>query len=193
MTDTKTEEKVDTSAFDKPRRRGELTSSKLVRSDIPAPVIDNAEFGPQAFAAVPAEDGTFTIDKDKAQWLHFTKPGGTIPNRPSYTIKAFQPDGRLIQIPFEPQIQNSAAGDKEDAIGLHRARRKGIHVLIDWDSLLPVYCPASDCWAQGNPKFEGFCSPQHANKTLPNRFNEAGEVQQGLMSRNVTTSRVWSA
>lgn len=188
MPETKTVNETD---FQKPRRKGELRSATLMKSDIPAPEIANEDFGPQAFAAVHSEDGTFTIDPEKARWLHFTKGGQATPSRPSYTVKAMQPDGRFIQIPFEPQINNTAAGDKEDAVGLHRARRKGIHVFIDWDTLLPVYCPASDCWAKGDPKFEGFCTASHANRTLPNRFSESGEVLQGLMSRNVTTSRVW--
>lgn len=199
MPDTKTEETktAPKTEFAQPRRKGQLRDVQIEPSEIPAPEIANEDFSPQAFAAVNIFNeegeatGEFYIDEQKAKWLWFARPGGQIPARPSYTVKAMHKDGRLTQIPFEPQINNTAAGDLSDAIGLTRARRKGLHVFIDWDTMLPVYCPASDCWAMGNAKWQGFCSPQHANRTLPNTFNEAGEVLQGLMSRNATTSRVW--
>jgi hypothetical protein len=190
------------------RRKGGVEGKQedLFPSDIPYPVEAHGEdfefYGPQGFAAT-IPDGTeispysseqeFVINADRVEVLHFTKPGLNLPKKRLYTVKALHKDGRLVQLPFEAQIQNTAGGDPEDAIGLRRYQRKGITLLIDWDTLTPVYCAAWGCWAQGQSAtdFAGFCTPRHAQHTLPNRFKDAGNITRGLMEQGVTTSRIW--
>ncbi len=127
--------------------------------------------------------------------LHFQKPGRNLPKKRLYTIKAFHRDGRLVQLPFEPQIQNNAGGDAEDAIGLRRYERKGIHVLVNWSTLMPVYCASWGCFAQAGQDgmYAGFCSKKHAMHTLPNQYKNAGEITTGIFGENATTSRTWEA
>lgn len=165
---------------------------------VPAEVSPD-EFGPAAFAAVLVppitgdyETQAFTLDGDKVQYLHFTPSGANLPKKRLYTVKAFHRDGRLVQLPFEPQIQNSAGGDPEDAIGLRRYQRKGLILLFDFETLQPVYCAAWGCWAKADG-VTGFCSQRHAHHTLPNKFAAAGEIMRGLFDQGVTTTRVWDA
>ena len=167
---------------------------------MPVPAeLDSDEFGPAAFAAklIPPITGdyetqAFSLDGDKVQYLHFTPPGANLPKKRLYTVKAFHRDGRLVQLPFEPQIQNSAGGDPEDAIGLRRYQRKGLILLFDFASMQPVYCAAWGCWAKADG-VTGFCSQRHAHHTLPNKFAAAGEILRGLFDQGVTTTRVWDA
>lgn len=175
-------------------------------SDIPYPVEAHGEdfefYGPQGNAsfipegvdiAAYSNEQEFMIDPEKVQVLSFTKPGLNLPKKRLYTVKAIHRDGRIVQLPFEAQIQNNAGGDPEDAIGLRRYQRKGITLLIDWDTLTPVYCAAWGCWAQANrtSDYAGFCSERHAAHTLPNKFKDAGNITRGLMEQGVTTSRIW--
>ena len=102
-------------------------------------------------------------------------------------------DGRLVQLPFEEQVNNTVAADMADAIGLRRYSRKGIIVFRDYENAVPLYCPTEDCWAKANPKFHHFCSVYHLSKTLPNQFDDAGEIRTGLMAQGVTTTRIWRA
>jgi hypothetical protein len=166
---------------------------------------DDYEFyGPSGFAAeIPkgtdiaafsSEQG-FVINPEKVKVLYFQKPGRNLPKKRLYTIKAIHKDGRLVQLPFEKQIQNNAGGDPEDAIGLRRYERKGIYILIDWATLMPVYCAAWGCLAQADQggQFAGFCTEKHAKHTLPNQYKNAGAITQGIFGDGATTSRTWSA
>lgn len=182
-------------------------SEELISSDIPYPVeqhgVDFEHYGPQGMAAVIPDDvdispyssdQEFIIDPEMVKTLKFQKPGRNLPAKRLYNVKGIHKDGRLVQLPFELQIQNSAGGDPEDAIGLRRYQRKGIHVLIDWDNLAPIYCAAWDCWAQANQagKYIGFCSERHARHTMPNMYKDAGEMSQGMLEQGATTTRTWS-
>ena len=182
-----------------PRRRSQRQDVSLEASDIPAPKLEEDQISPTAFAAVPVggkaesiDEQEFYIDAAKLEFLHFTKPGQNLPRKRLYTVKAIHQDGRLVQLPFEPQINNTAGGDIEDAIGLRRFTRKGIKVLFNFDTMQPVYCAAWGCWARADGQ-TGFCSMRHAQHTLPNRFREARGIIQGLMEQGVTTSRVWDS
>ena len=182
-------------------------SADLLPSDMPYPENihgdDFENYGPQGFAAVFPEDvemqtfsaeQEFIIDPERVRVLHFDKPGRNLPKKRLYNIKGIHADGRFVQLPFEDQIQNTAGGDPEDAIGLRRYQRKDIHLLFDWDTFTPIYCGAWGCWAKaeqdgGNA---GFCTMRHAKHTLPNRYKDASAIQQGLFEQGVTTTRVWS-
>lgn len=186
------------SKFDRVRRRPGTRDLSSTASDIDVPdELDTEEFGPSALSAVVVgkitgskETQEYRLDESKATKLHFTKPGANLPKKRLYTIKAFTRNGTLIQLPFEPQIQNNAGGDPQDAIGLRRYQRKGHVLLIDWQSMQPVYCAAWDCWAQADGR-TGFCSERHAQHTLPNKYKDAGAIVAGLMEQGVTTSRTW--
>lgn len=166
---------------------------------------DDYEFyGPAGFAAeIPAgtdiaafsDEQGFVINPDKVRVLYFQAPGRNLPKKRLYTIKAIHKDGRLVQLPFERQIQNNAGGDPEDAIGLRRYERKGIHILIDWTTLMPVYCASWGCLAQADQggQFAGFCTEKHAKHTLPNQYKDAGAITSGIFGQDATTSRTWSA
>lgn len=196
------------------RQGGKGPDSTLYESDIKYPVDvhgDDFEFyGPMGMhASIPegvevqpyASEQEFVLDEEAIRTLKFTKPGRNLPKKRLYNIKAIHKDGRIVQLPAEPQIQNNAGGDPEDAIGLNRYRRKGIHLLIDWTTLIPTYCAAWDCWAQAaaTGPHVGFCSLRHAKHTLPNAYKGVGDgatgfqIQQGLMEAGVTTSAVWEA
>lgn len=181
-------------------------SSVLKDSDIPYPEGIHGEdfefYGPSGFGAEIPEgtaispygaDQEFIITPERVATLKFTEAGRNLPKKRLYTIKAIHKDGRLVQLPFELQIQNNAGGDPEDAIGLRRYQRKGIHILIDWSNLAPIYCAAWDCWARAanQGQFIGFCSERHARHTLPNRYKGAGEIVQGMLEAGVTTTSTW--
>lgn len=195
------EEAVD---FSQPRRKRHTASTtmepdfNMLVSDY-APKLDWRDFGPTAFAASQygprtGSTGTqeFVLDENKVKYLHFAKPGQNLPKKRLYTVKAFHRDGRLVQLPFELQIQNNAGGDPLDMIGLRRYERKGLSVLIDWSTGQPVYCAAWGCFAKADGS-TGFCSERHAKHTLPNRFRDAGAILQGVFGENATTTRMWQA
>lgn len=185
--------------FSRVRKKAGERDRSYMSSDIPVPEklnIDN--FGPTALSAIlvgritgSRETQEFILDEAKATKLQFHKPGQNLPKKRLYTIKAFNKGGVLIQLPFEPQVQNNAGGDPGDAIGLRRYERKGHMLLIDWQTMQPVYCAAWDCWAQADG-VTGFCSERHAKHTLPNRYKDAGAIVSGLLEQGVTTSRTWS-
>lgn len=170
------------------RTRGDVTAAVPKPSDIKID-IDTSQWGPTAFAATPVGDITgyyesqeFVIDEEKSMFLHFTEPGLNIAKKRSYVVKAFKPDGTLVQLGFEPQIENTAASSREDAIGLRRAQQRGFTILYDFNTGLPVYCATWDCWAKARDG-EHFCSDAHASYSAPTERES---------SSGATTSRVWS-
>ncbi len=189
------------------RQKGAAQSGKYYKSDIPYPEGVHGEnfelYGPQGFAsfipegtdiATYSSDQAFMIDPERVEWLFFQQAGRNLPKKRLYTIKGIHRDGRLRQLPYEDQIQNTAGGDPEDAIGIHRYQRKGIHMLIDWETMIPVYCGAWGCFAQAaqSGEFVAFCSMRHAVHTLPNKYKEGDQAMMGMFSRDSTTSRVWA-
>lgn len=190
--------------FSAPRqKRGGANKTFVPDKSMPlsqyAPNLDPDNFGPQAFAAIMYGERTgtshtqqFTLDPDRATYLCFTAPNQNLPKKRLYTVKAFHRDGRLVQLPFEMQINNTAGGDLTDAIGIRRYERKGMSILIDWSTLQPIYCAAWGCMAKADG-VTGFCGQRHAEHTMPNRFKDAGAIAKGVFGENATTSRIWSA
>jgi hypothetical protein len=188
------------------RKKGSSQTREFFPSKIPYPAGIHGEdfelYGPSGFASfvpkdvdisVYSNDQEFMIDEDKVKVLYFQNAGRNLPKKRLYTVKAIHRDGRLVQLPFELQIQNNAGGDPEDAIGLHRYERKGIHVLIDWDTLIPVYCAAWGCFAAAaqNGENVAFCSLRHAQHTLPNQHKGGNASAMDMFSKGSTTSRTW--
>jgi hypothetical protein len=185
----------------KPRKR-QGSEDKWIKSDIEIG-LDPEDFGPAAFAARPVGDITgsyetqeFELDEDKALYVHFTQPNQNLPKKRLFTVKAMKPNGVLTQLPFEDQIQNTAGGDTGDAIGLRRYQRKGYVIFWDFEKAQPLYCGAWGCYAQAlndGGAYRQFCGPAHAQVTLPNLYDSAGAVSQGLMAQGATTSRIWGS
>ncbi len=123
----------------------------------------------------PGEGDTIT--------LKFAEPGRPVEHKVIYTVKAISPDGVLVQLPLEEQINNHVASP-EDFVGLRFYTRKGFTVLWDFEHRLGVYCPTRDCWAKWNDSFDGACSPQHKAITIPTK-------EPGKFSDGATTSRSW--
>jgi hypothetical protein len=195
--------KTDPSDFSQPRRKRGGNSGQISESDMLFPEMDFDEYGPTAWGAstdnleVTGSTDTqeFFLDAAKLKHLPVMAPGTNLPKKRLYTVKALHRDGRLVQLGAELQIQNNAGGDPEDMIGLRRYQRKGLHVLIDFETGTPWYCAAWGCFAKAltDGRFVGFCDERHAKHTLPNAYKNAGQIMAGLMEQGVTTSRTWSA
>lgn len=195
-----TEAKTQTKPRTQTKGRGR---SGLTKSDVSAPELDPDRLGPGAFAAKlegeitgEIETQEFSLIDDRIESLHFTKPNGPVATKALFTVKAFTPDGRLIQVPFADQIQNTGAGDPGDAIGLRRAERKGHILLYDFITGQTIYCGTRDCWAKAvadGSVSTNYCHPNHHKKTAPNQFKDAESINAGIFGENATTSKVWNA
>jgi hypothetical protein len=115
----------------------------------------------------------------------FAPAGKEVAFKRLYTIKAVKPDGTLVQIPFEDQINNNVASP-ENAIGLRGYQRKGFHILFDFETHEGAMCPTWDCWAKWDSKLHGFCSEKHMAITKP-KDDAAGS----RFGQNATTSASW--
>ena len=183
----------------KTRKMAQGRAAKFVESDVPYPAEahgeDFEEYGPMGYAAKVGDydvaaysfEQEFMLDEEMLKNLPFQAPGRPIPAKGLYTIKAIKPNGVLSQLPFEPQIQNTAGGEIEDAIGLRRYQRKGYLILMDFQTLQPVYCAAAECWAKAKPG--GFCTDAHRQITMPSESKES----KGMLEAGVTTSRIWGS
>lgn len=123
-----------------------------------------------------------TLAEDR--FLPFGKVGARVAAKRLYTVKGEKPDGTVIQIPLENQINNNVASP-ENAIGLQMYQRRGINVLFDFETGEAAFCPTWDCWAPWNGKLNGFCSEEHKAITKPDPGNSPFGSQ-------VTTTRSWS-
>jgi hypothetical protein len=128
------------------------------------------------------EDGGEWIDKEGTTLtLPFDKPGKSLPGKQLYTIKAIDPSGVLVQLPWENQINNNIASPG-DALGLRFYERKGFTLLFDFKTETGTYCPTLDCWAAWG-EFGGFCSALHRNITSPSASREGS-----IFEANATTT-----
>lgn len=85
------------------------------------------------------------------------------------TLKMLTPNGSLVQIPYEAQI-NNLAGSMEDAIA--RYRNKGYKLAVDDEGRM--LCPAQNCWnsaatQDGKNVFGGYCTADHQSRTEANK------------------------
>lgn len=97
------------------------------------------------------------------------------------TVKAFDREGVLVQLPVADQINNNVAGS-DQLIGLRHYVRKGFTVLWDFEQNKGAYCPMSDCHAAWNDEFRGYCCAEHMG-TMDVKENP------GMFGAGVTTSR----
>ncbi len=77
------------------------------------------------------------------------------------TIKMLRPDGNLVQLPYEEQI-NNLAGSISDATVRYTDK--------DFKLTEPTLCPSQDCWnpglvEKGNYTFGMYCSADHQTRT----------------------------
>jgi len=136
-----------------------------------------------------------TLDKDgkatkvvlaEERFLPFTDAGKRVAAKRLYTVKAEKPDGTVVQLPLEGQINNNIAAP-DMFIGLQFYTRKGFNVFFDLETGISAHCPTWDCWAEWNDEFEGFCTAAHQAITMPSDGAEGG---RGFGS-GATTSRTW--
>lgn len=141
----------------------------------------------------------FSVIEERLEGLLFDKPARRLEQgRSLRTVKVLKPNGVLGQIPFEDQINNTAAGDGSDAIGVKKFAKKGFLILFDFDEMQPVYCMSRNCFAAAMvPELaerfpehtgvigSGYCSYDHMAFTEPNLANS----NNGMFSTNATTTR----
>jgi len=107
----------------------------------------------------------------------------------------------LSQIGYEGQINNTAAGDLSDAIGLRGYARKGGVLFFNFDTGQPIYCFARNCWAAAMceeiaddfPQHRGvigsgYCSADHFRFVEPGRARRWFQEGTGF-DFNATTSK----
>lgn len=143
----------------------------MTKEKVPLPLslLDREEF----VEASPLRDEGFE--------LFFEEPGQPLAGKRLVTIKAITPTGVILQLPFEPQINNQVGGDPQDMLGLLKYTRKG-YILL-WDKQYnTLFCKAWDCWAKGQAQFEGFCCAPHKMYTSP-------DAPASTLGSGVTTRR----
>ncbi len=160
------------------------TTLTLDRVETPSASAYGVEFDLDSAGRPIANTVKYAGDGDDIS-LKFASPGLPVEHKVIYTVKAISPDGTLVQLPLEEQINNHVASP-EDFVGLRFYTRKGFTVLWDFEHRLGVYCPTRDCWAKWNNTFDGACSPQHKSITIPTK-------EPGKFSDGATTSRAWLA
>lgn len=77
--------------------------------------------------------------------------------KPLYSVGAVMPNGTLVKLPLEQQINNQVVAAGE-LIGLRVYERKGAVILWDFDKNVGVFCPAWSCFAKWDADGAGFCS-----------------------------------
>jgi hypothetical protein len=130
---------------------------------------EDYELPSSAYGAVVKHDKDgrpIEVKLTKGRRLAFDKPGRRLAGKRLYTIKGEKPDGSVIQIPLEGQINNQVASP-DNFIGIRFYQRRGVRLFFDLETGTGDFCPAWDCWAAWNDKFGGFCCPQHKELTKP--------------------------
>lgn len=140
-----------------------------------------------AYGAIVTHDKdgrTETVELPEERLVPFQDAGKRVEFKRLYTIKGMSPDGTLVQIPFENQINNNVASP-ENAIGLRGYLRRGFTVFFDFETHEGAFCPTWGCWAKWDEDHQGFCSPSHQGITKPR--DDAGS----RFGQNATTSSSW--
>ena len=129
------------------------------------------------------EDGRPTkVDIPEVRFFPFDRAGRRVPVKKLFTVVAEKPNGVLVQLPLEGQINNNIAAP-DMFIGLQFYARKGFNVFFDFESGNGAFCPTWDCWAEWDKEFGGYCTPGHKEFTEPR--------DDGTFSQGVTTSATW--
>lgn len=131
-----------------------------------------------------SDDRVTKITFEEERLMPFSKPGVRVEAKQLYTVKAMKPDGTVIQVPLERQINNQVASP-ENAIGLRSYERRGFTFFFNFDTHEGAFCPTWGCWAKWDKKFDGHCSVAHQNITEPKNEN------QTFGGEGVTTSSRW--
>lgn len=154
------------------------------------PDIDRMNFPHEPTAAYgsttkKARDGSnLDTDVPEKRFVPYAEPDARIEAKAIYTVKAMSPDGVLVQLPLEDQINNNVASP-ETFVGVQAYVRKGFTLFFDTATGKGAFCPTWGCWAKWNADNRGFCTPRHAQITRP-------EASQNGFSMAATTSARWS-
>lgn len=92
------------------------------------------------------------------------------------TLKMVKPDGTLVQIPVEDQINNQA-GSLSD--GINRYKDKGFKLAVDEDRR--ILCPMENCYGSahgsaGQYTYAGYCSEAHRLMVEPRKVGAVDNV-----------------
>lgn len=143
--------------------------------------LPGAAFG--ADVTLDDDDQIVEVELEEERFLGFQKPGMRVGAKRLYTVKAEKPDGTIVQLPLEGQINNNLAAP-DMFIGLQVYTRKGFNAFFDMETGVGAFCPTWDCWAEWNKNIDGFCTEEHQAITRPKKA-------QGAFDANVTTSSNW--
>lgn len=154
------------------------------------PDVDREEFELPSYAfgakVTRDKDGNPTkVTLPKERVLKFAKPGKNVGFKRLFTVKAMKPDGTVIQIPLERQINNNVASP-EDAIGLRKYTKRGYKAFYDFEHNQALFCGTWDCWAAADPKHGNFCCAAHKDITQP-------EENAGAFGLGATTASLWKS
>lgn len=166
-------------AFDNPQtkvrtRKAAASATPTVDIGVPLPAdFDLDSLSPASFLVQPVGKITGSIDtqqfvviEERLEGLIFTKPALPLERgRALRVVKAISPNGVLVQLPFEGQHNNAAAGEPQDALGIRYYQRKGFLILMNMDTLIPIYCFARNCHAAAMRLELSNVYPQHADVT----------------------------
>jgi hypothetical protein len=163
-----------------------MAGYKVTKDGVVLPPIDRERF-PLPSAAYLAEteldgdDRVVSVEIPEERIIPFDKPGKMVEHKRIYTVKGVKPDGTVVQMPLEDQINNNIASP-ENVVGLQFYVRKGFEAFYDFQTHQGVFCPTRDCWAKWNPKFDGFCCENHKLITKP------GDPARGFGPGSTTTT-----
>jgi len=146
------------------------------------------ELPTSAFGAdvtIDDDDRPIAVEIGDERFLPFAKPGKRVAAKRLYTVVGEKPDGTVVQIPLEGQINNNLAAP-DMFIGLQFYTRKGFNVFFDLETGIGAVCPTWDCWAEWNKAkdMDGFCCEAHREITAPKK-------SQGAFEQDSTTSSIW--
>lgn len=141
------------------------------------PDVDTERY-PEASAAYLAK---VTFEKDgkiknvtvpKGRVLPFDKPARRVEAKRLITVKAHRPDGGIVQLPLEGQINNQVASPA-DFIGLRGFIRKNFTIFFDFETGQPAFCKTWGCYAEALPELDGYCHTSHKGITAPEESSGA--------------------
>lgn len=172
--------KVTTQEIDGVKTRG------IILPDVNQDDFDHPASAALGAVVTKASDGQIeSVEIPEKRFIPFWKPGRRLETKAIVTVKAVTPDGRLIQIPLEDQINNHVASP-ETGLGLQGYIRKGFTVFWDPQTGQSAFCQTWGCYAEANYKDHGgYCSEVHAGISKP-KVNSQG------FSMGATTSTRWA-
>ncbi len=152
------------------------------------PNVDRSEldFIPSAaYGSTPVYDSEgllVDVEIPENRFVPFAKPGSRVASKRLFTVKAHAPNGALVQIPMEDQINNHTQSPST-GLGLAPYIRKGFTVYWDPTDGSTAFCGTRDCYAEP-AKGSNFCTAAHKQIAAPDGARDG-------FGEGATTSRIW--